>query len=57
MSEKRLIARPETVRAAIDANKTTRKTLVRYTRGFGFEFVQAHDDNLAMLRQLLVRQW
>lgn len=57
MSEKRLIARPETVRAAIDANKTTRKTLVRYTRVFGFEFVQAHDDNLAMLRQLLVRQW
>lgn len=57
MAREKLIARPATIRAAIDAHLQQRKVLVRHTRVFGLKFVQAHDGQLEVLRNLLVGSW
>lgn len=57
MPDKPLIARPATVRAAIDAHRETRKVLVRHPRLFGVKFVNEHDAQLKVPQNVLVSYW
>jgi hypothetical protein len=57
MPSRKPIARAATIRQAIEANRESRKTLVRLPAMFGSKFVVDHDSQLLALRKLLSSRW